>query len=48
MASRSRTCFTVFTLLATSCAPSTEREPSDAGTMYADRLDVVVTTDSRR
>ena len=45
MAIRSRICFTVFTLLATSCAPSSEREPSDAGTTYADHLDAVVTTD---
>ena len=46
MASRSRACFTLFTLFATSCAPSTEGEPSDAGTTYADHLDAVVTTDS--
>jgi hypothetical protein len=47
MASRCRTCFTLLTLLATSCGPSTEREPSDAGTTYADHSDAVATTDYR-
>ena len=45
MATRSRACFTVFTLFATSCSPSTERAPSDAETTYADHFDAVVTTD---
>ena len=57
MTSRSRICFTVFTLFAASCAPSTagepsdagmDREPSDAETTYADHLDAVVTDYSDR